>query len=105
MKFLYIILLLLVCSVGFGDGIDPPFTPASVEISRKLLNDHEKRCDMIQDLADKSEMNYRYLAMKVMEKWQLLIKDKTFVTNFKKSKTVKFSVSEKGSIGIQPVVD
>ena len=61
---------------------------------------------MVADLAEKSEMNYRLLALKVMEKWQSSIKkDKEFLKNIRKCKTVSFTVRKDGSIVIKGVED
>ena len=72
----------------------------------KLLNDAEKRCDMVSELADKSEMNYRQLALKIGEKWQNSVRtDKEFLKNLMQYKTVSFTVKKDGSIVIQGVED
>jgi hypothetical protein len=72
----------------------------------KLINNAEKRCDMVSDLAEKSEMNYRLLAMKVMEKWQSSIKnDKEFLKNLRQCKKVSFTVKKDGAIEIKGVED
>ena len=61
---------------------------------------------MVADLAEKSEMNYRLLALKITEKWQSSIKrDKEFLKNLRKYKTVSFTVHEDGSIAIKGVKD
>ncbi|MGO9112064.1 MAG: hypothetical protein ACLP9L_22795 [Thermoguttaceae bacterium] len=72
----------------------------------KFINNAEKRRDMVSDLAEKSEMNYRLLAMKVMEKWQSSIKnDKSFIKKLRQYKTVAFTVHKDGSIEIKGVED
>ncbi len=84
----------------------PPYVESTVTIPTKLLNDGEKRCDMVSDLAEKSEMNYRLLAMKIMEKWQdSMKKDKNFLKDLKQCKKVAFTVHEDGSIEIKGVED
>jgi hypothetical protein len=106
---LAITFLLIALSVAIvsGQGIgsaEPPFTPATSKIAVKLLNNGEKRCDMAQDLADKSGMNYRLLGMKIMEQWQNSIrKDRTFIRNLQQYKFVEFGVKEDGTITIQGV--
>ena len=70
----------------------------------KLITNVEKRVDMVTDLAEKSEMNYRLLAMKIMEKWQSSIKnEKEFLKNLRQYKTVSFTVKKDGSIEIKGV--
>ncbi len=72
----------------------------------RWINNGEKRADMVADLAEKSEMNYRLLALKIMEKWQSSIKnDKDFLKNLRQFKTVSFTVHKDGSIAIQGVED
>jgi hypothetical protein len=72
----------------------------------KLIYNAEKRSDMVADLAEKSEMNYRLLALKIMEKWQSSIRsDKDFLKNVRKCKTVSFTVRKDGSIVIKGVED
>jgi hypothetical protein len=83
---------------------DPPFVEATVTIPIKVIGDMEKRADMVSDLAEKSEMNYRLLGMKITEKWQSSVRaDKTFLKNLRQYKKVAFTVHEDGSIKIQGV--
>ena len=84
----------------------PPYIEATVTMPTKLMKNAEKRCDMVSDLAEKSEMNYRVLAMKIMEKWQSSIKnDKDFLKNLMQYKKVSFTVRKDGSIVIKGVAD
>ena len=72
----------------------------------RWINNGEKRADMVANLAEKSEMNYRLLALKIMEKWQSSIKNnKDFLKNLRQFKTVSFTVHKDGSIAIQGVED
>jgi len=83
---------------------DPPYVEASVTMPFKFINNAEKRSDMVADLAEKSEMNYRLLALKIMEKWHSSIKnDKGFLKDLRKCKTVSFAVRKDGSIEIKGV--
>jgi len=57
---------------------------------------------MVSELAEKSGMNYRVLAMKVMEKWQSSIKnDKTFLKDVTRGKTIEFTMKKDGSLEIR----
>ncbi len=72
---------------------EPPYVEGTVTMPTRLIYNAEKRADMVADLAEKSEMNYRLLALKVMEKWQSSIRsDKEFLKNIRKCKTVSFTV-------------
>jgi hypothetical protein len=83
---------------------EPPYVEATVTMPTKLINNAEKRCDMVNDLAEKSEMNYRLLGLKIMEKWRSSIKkDKDFARNLMKFKTAAFTVHKDGSIVIEGV--
>jgi hypothetical protein len=85
---------------------EPPYVEATVTMPFKLINNKEKRCDMVSDLAEKSEMNYRLLGMKILEEWQSLIKsDKEFLKNLRQHKKVAFTVHKDGSIAIKGVDD
>ena len=85
---------------------EPPYVEATAIIPTKLIYVPEKRAGMVADLAEKSEMNYRLLALKIMEKWQSLIRsDKEFLKNIRKCKTVSFMVHEDGSIAIKGIED
>ena len=84
----------------------PPYVEATETMPTKQINNPEKRCDMVTALAEKSQMNYRVLAMKIMEKWQTSIKsDKTFLKSIYKYKTISFTVHKDGSIEIKGVED
>jgi hypothetical protein len=95
------------CSVSHAQDIgrsEPPYVEATVTMPFRFINNKEKRCDMVSDLAEKSEMNYRLLGMKILEKWQSSIKnDKEFLKNLRQYKTVSFTVHKDGSIGIKGV--
>lgn len=85
---------------------EPPYVEATVTMPTKLINNPEKRADMVSDLAEKSEMNYRLLALKIGQKWQSSIRgDKEFLKNVRQAKSVAFTVKENGSIVIAPVED
>ncbi len=72
----------------------------------KFINDKEKRCDMASALAEKSEMNYRLLAIKIDEKWQSSLKsEKNFLRNLRQAKTVAFTVHKDGTIAIKGAED
>ena len=87
--------------IVIGRG-EPPFVEATVSMPVRALNNGEKFADMAGDLAEKSEMNYRLLVLKIGEKWQSSIKaDKNFLKNLHQHKKVSFTVHEDGSIGIQ----
>ena len=102
-------IILGACSCLRAQGIgrsEPPYVEAAVTMPTRLMKNAEKRCDMVSELAEKSEMNYRLLAMKVMEKWQASLKgDKDFLKNLMKYKTVSFAVRKDGSIVIKGVED
>ena len=84
----------------------PPYVEATVTMPSRLINNAEKRVDMVSDLAEKSEMNYRLLALKLGQKWQSSIRsDKEFLKKLRQAKTVAFTVKENGSIVIEPVED
>ena len=110
MKLLVVCIMFGTCSVlqaqqDIGRS-EPPYVEATVTMPTKLLNNAEKRCDMVSDLAEKSEMNYRLLSLKIMEKWQASIKkEKGFLKNLMKYKTVSFTVQKDGSIVISGVED
>ena len=83
---------------------EPPYVEATVTMPMKLINNPEKRSDMVSDLAEKSEMNYRLLALKIGEKWVSSVRnDKEFLKNLRQYKTVSFTVKENGSIVIKGV--
>jgi hypothetical protein len=83
---------------------EPPYIEATATMPSKLLRDAEKRCDMVRELSEKSEANYRVLSMKVMEQWQASIKkDKTFLKELLRHKTVAFTVKTDGTIEIHGV--
>jgi hypothetical protein len=85
---------------------EPPYVEATATMPFRFINNKEKRCDMVSDLAEKSEMNYRLLGMKIMERWQSSIKsDKEFLKNLRQYKTVSFTVHKDGSIAIKGVDD
>jgi hypothetical protein len=111
MKILLVCIILGACSCLHAQGTDvgrsdPPYVDATVTMPTKFLNDKEKRLDMVSDLAEKSEMNYRLLGMKVMEKWQSSIKaDKSFLKNIMKFKKVAFTVQTDGNIVIKGIDD
>jgi len=109
MKVLIFGVILGICSCLQAQDVgrsDPPYVEATATMPLKFINNAEKRCGMVSDLAEKSEMNYRLLALKVMEKWQSSIKkDKVFLKNLRKYKTVAFTVHKDGSIEIKGVED
>lgn len=105
MRLLLALVMLGVCSCLNAQDIVPgesEIVEASVSIPTRFLNNPEKRCDMVNELAEKSGMNYRLLAMKLMEKWQASIKkDKTFFKETMRHDLVEFSVKKGGAIEIQ----
>ena len=109
MKISAVCVILGACSYLHAQDLgrsDPPYVEASVTMPFKFINNAEKRADMVADLAEKSEMNYRLLALKIMEKWHSSVKsDKGFLKDLRKCKTVSFSVSKDGSIVIKGVED
>lgn len=109
MKILVFGIILGVGSCLHAQGLgrsEPPYVEATATMPFKLINNAEKRCDMVSDLAEKSEMNYRLLALRVMEKWQSSMKaDKDFLKNLRQYKTVAFTVHKDGSIAISGVED
>ena len=84
---------------------EPPFQPASIEISKKILSNREKLCDAVQNLADKSEMNYRLLGMLIYQKWTTPVKDKKLLTDFRKCQKIKIEVDERGEIILTPIIE
>lgn len=105
MRVLFAMLVLAACSSALAQDIipsEPQIVEATVGISPRLLNNHERRCDMVSELAEKSGLNYRLLAMKVMEKWQSSVRaDKTFLKEMMQHDIVEFTVKKDGSIEIQ----
>ena len=109
MKVFLVCIVLGLCSSLHAQDIgrtEPPYLEATATMPFRWINNGEKRADMVADLAEKSEMNYRLLALKIMEKWQSSIKnDKDFLKNLRQFKTVSFTVHKDGSIAIQGVED
>lgn len=103
------IVILAACSYLHAQDLGrsgPPYVEATVTMPAKLMKNAEKRCEMVSELAEKSEMNYRLLGMKIMEKWQASIKsDKDFLKNLMQYKAVAFTVRKDGSIVIKGVED
>ena len=96
-----VILTALLSQTDIGQS-EPPYTEATVSMPVKQLKDGEKRCEVMQDLADQSGMNYRLLCMRFAEKWQNTIKqDKTFLKNLQKCKTIEFTVKKDGRLIIE----
>jgi len=99
----------LYCTTVSGQAVnlgrdEPPYLAASVSVSPKVLANAEQRCDMVRDLSEKCDMNYRLLGMRIMEEWQKTIcQDKTFLRTIQQSKSVTFSVDEDGKIDIKGV--
>jgi hypothetical protein len=107
MKLLVMLAALVSCSqlnaqdVNPG-GPEPPCVEATVTMPAKLMNNHEKRCDMVRELSEKSNMNYRLLAMKIMEHLQAQNKkDKSFLKELLRHKSVAFTVKTDGTIAVQ----
>ena len=107
MKIFIVCMVLGVCSCLEDIGrSEPPYVEATATMPFRLITNPEKRPDMVADLAEKSEMNYRLLALKIMEKWQASIRgDKDFLKNLRQYKMVAFTVHKDGSIEIKGVED
>jgi hypothetical protein len=109
MKQLALLTMLMACSSLKAQDIDlgrsePPYVEATVTMPAKFMSNAEKRCDMVRELSEKCEMNYRLLGGRMMQHWQAQIKkDKTFVKDLLRYKTVAFTVKEDGTIEIKGV--
>ena len=102
--FLFILTLCSTLSAQDIGRAEPPYVEATVTMPTRLMQNAEKRCTMVEDLADKSQMNYRLLGMKIMEQWQASIKkDKAFLHEMMKHDKLSFTVKKDGSIVIEGV--
>jgi hypothetical protein len=81
---------------------EPPFVEATTSMPVRWLGNPEKRADMVRDLSEKSEMNYRLLALKIMEQWQNSMKSqKTFMKDLMQHRLAAFTVKKNGEIVIE----
>lgn len=109
MKSVASLILFVACRYSQAQEIDigraePPYVEAKVAMPTKFMQNAEKRRAMVDDLAGKSQMNYRLLGMKIMEQWQASIKkDKTFLHEMMQHPSVAFTVKKDGTILIEGV--
>ena len=105
MRYILTIIILLFASTAIAQSIgraEPPFVEATVTYTIKSLMNPDKRYDLCDDLAEKSDMNRRLVIMKVTEAWTKCSRQKDFMKDLKQSKNVSFTIKVNGEVLIKP---